>query len=134
MKIERRKKSRSIMPVSSMADIAFLLLIFFMVSSVLEMEKEIPINLPESRISVSETRKYFNIWINSKGELYLDGKRDSLRNLVSYARYRISVNTDIKALISADRELPFEYINSAMEALRDAGVYNIVLVSKKKER
>jgi biopolymer transport protein ExbD len=134
MRIERRKKSRSIMPVSSMADIAFLLLIFFMVSSVLEMEKEIPVNLPESRISVSETRKYFNIWINSRGELYLDGKRDNLRNLVSFARYRISINADIKALISADRELPFEYINSAMEALKDAGVYNIVLVSKKKER
>jgi biopolymer transport protein ExbD len=134
MKIIRRKKSRSIMPVSSMADIAFLLLIFFMVSSVLEMEKEIPVNLPESRISVSETRKYFNIWINNRGELYLDGKRDNLRNLISYARYRISANADIKALISADRELPFEYINSAMEALKDAGVYNIVLVSKKKER
>ena len=64
MKIERRKRSRSFISVASMADIAFLLLIFFMVSSVLEMEKEIPINLPESRISKSETRKYFNIWIN----------------------------------------------------------------------
>lgn len=134
MRIERRKKSRSIMPVSSMADIAFLLLIFFMVSSVLEMEKEIPVNLPESRISVSETRKYFNIWINNRGELYLDGKKDNLRNLVSFARYKISINADIKALISADRELPFEYVNSAMEALKDAGVYNIVLVSRKKER
>lgn len=122
------------MPVSSMADIAFLLLIFFMVSSVLEMEKEIPVNLPESRISVSETRKYFNIWINNRGELYLDGKKDNLRNLVSFARYKISINADIKALISADRELPFEYVNSAMEALKDAGVYNIVLVSRKKER
>lgn len=122
------------MPVSSMADIAFLLLIFFMVSSVLEMEKEIPVNLPESRISVSETSKYFNIWIDNRGELYLDGKRDNLRNLVSFAQYKISINADIKALISADKALPFEYVNSAMEALRDAGVYNIVLVSRKKER
>ena len=117
-----------------MADIAFLLLIFFMVSSVLEMEKEIPVNLPESRISVSETSKYFNIWIDNRGELYLDGKRDNLRNLVSFAQYKISINADIKALISADKALPFEYVNSAMEALRDAGVYNIVLVSRKKER
>jgi len=120
------------MPVSSMADIAFLLLIFFMVSSVLEMEKEIPVRLPESRISKSEARKYFNIWIDRSGELYINGKRDNLRNLVSLAQYKRSVNADIKALISADRELPFEYVNSAMEALREAGVYNVVLVSKRK--
>ena len=75
------------------------------------------------------TNNIFNLNYETKEQV-----KDNLRNLVSYARYRISVNTDIKALISADRELPFEYINSAMEALKDAGVYNIVLVSKKKER
>ena len=115
-----------------MADIAFLLLIFFMVSSVLEMEKEIPINLPQSRISVSETKKYFNIWINGKGEIFFNGEKKTLQNLSSFAKYKINGNPDLKALISGDRELAYEYINSILEVLKDAGVYNVVLVSKKK--
>ena len=131
MTIRRRQKSRSIIPVSSMADIAFLLLIFFILSSILEMEKEVPINLPESRISVSESKKFFNIFVTPDGHYIYDNRIDTLQNLRGYAIYKSSGNSDVKAMINADRELPFEYINNVMEVLRDSGVYNIVLVSKK---
>lgn len=132
MMIKRKNKSRSLIPVSSMADIAFLLLIFFMLSSILEMEKEIPINLPESRIIKSETKKYFNIWITSDGSYHLDGKTGTAQNLVQYARYRSSGNPDIKALINADRNLSYEHINRILELLKEAGIHNVVMVSKKK--
>lgn len=116
-----------------MADIAFLLLIFFMLSSILEMEKEIPINLPESRVVRSETIKYFNIWITSDSTYLLDGKTGSPQSLIQYAKYRLSGNPEIKALINADRNLSYEHINSVLELLKEAGIRNIVLVCKKKD-
>jgi biopolymer transport protein ExbD len=114
-----------------MADIAFLLLIFFMLSSILEMEKEIPIDLPGSRITKSETGKFFNIWITPDGTLIYDGKPGSLESLVSYARYRRSGNSDMRALINADRNTPYRQINSVLEALKEAGLHRIVMVSRK---
>lgn len=134
MKVSKRKKTSSIIPLSSMADIAFLLLIFFMLSSVAEMEREIPLRLPESRISIRESDKFFNIWINRKGEIFYDNKRDNLDNLVSFARYRASSNPAVKALIRADREIPYEIVNNVLETLKESGVYNIVLVSKKAKK
>ncbi len=134
MKILRKKTSMSLIPLPSMADIAFLLLIFFMVSSILEMEKEIPINLPESRISMTESTKYMNVWMNPAGDTFVNGEKVKLEKLYLYAKYKVTANPDVKALISADRSLPFKYVNSVMEVMRDAGIYNIVFVSKKKKK
>ncbi|HOO72767.1 MAG TPA: biopolymer transporter ExbD [Spirochaetota bacterium] len=132
MFITKRHKAKSLIPVASMADIAFLLLIFFMLSSILEMEKEIPLNLPESRIMKSETAKYFNVYITPDGGFYYNNEAGTADGLVRYARYRATGNSDIKALINADRDISFRYINQALDALKEAGVHSVVMVCKKK--
>jgi len=115
-----------------MADIAFLLLVFFMLTSISDMEMEIPINLPESRIHVSDTQKHFSVWINEKGEYIFDNKINSINELETFARYKMAANPDIRVLLNADRDIPFIYINNALEMLKEAGLYNIILISKKK--
>jgi biopolymer transport protein ExbD len=132
MKITRRRKQQSVISLPSMADIAFLLLVFFIVTSMLEMEREIPVSIPDSRVSVRETEKYFNLWIDGRGMMYLNGEKTSHGELATYARSRVTGRPDLRALIRADKELPYEYVNAAMEAMKEAGVYNIVLVSKKR--
>ncbi len=134
MAIQRKQKPMSMIPLPSMADIAFLLLIFFITSSILEMEKEIPVNLPESRIATSETKAHISLWIDRQGELFFDGKKGSLDNLRSFAQYRVSSNPETKALINADKSIPFEYVHRTMETLRDSGIYSIILISNKKRQ
>jgi len=132
MKISRKKRRNSGVPFSTMADIAFLLLIFFMLSAIVDMEKEIPLQLPESEIMESQAGGALSIWITSQGEIFYDNKSDTLENLAGYAGYRIAVNPETKALIIADRNVPYSRINSVMETLRSAELYNITLVSRKK--
>src|SRR4030042_5275515 len=125
MLITRRNKAKSLIPVSAMADIAFLLLIFFMLSSILEMEREIPVNLPEARVSKTQTGTYFNIWVTADGDYIFDDKKGTLEGLAVYARYRFTGNSDMRALINADREIPYHYINGVLDALKQAGVNSI---------
>ena len=132
MKVDRRKESKSIIPVSSMADIAFLLLIFFMLSSIAEVDKEIPIKLPESKMSIQERKKYFNVWIPKEGEFFYAGKKGTLTGLTTHAQYMMISNPEVRALIRAERNIPYRHINSALEALKEGGIHNVVLVSKKK--
>lgn len=132
MKVHRAKKSKFIIPVSSMADIAFLLLIFFMLSSIMDIEKEIPLNLPQSKVTEITKDKYLNIWINAQGEHFFDNKRDCIENLIPYVKSRLSSNRNIKALIRADKTIPYKNIDSVLQKLKEAELYNIVLVSKKK--
>lgn len=133
MKINRKKRRDSGVPFSTMADIAFLLLIFFMLSAIVDTEKEIPLQLPEAGIMESHTGGFLSIWVTEQGEIYFDKKNDILENLPGFAEYSLALNPEIKALIIADKKVHFSIINSVMEALRSAELYNITLVSKKKE-
>ncbi len=131
MALGQRKKAKVLLPVSSMADIAFLLLIFFMLSSIADADKEIPIRLPESRIAIQETKKYFNVWIDREGNMYFGGKKGTPRMLTTFAQYRLISQPEVRALIRAEKEIPYKHVNTAMEALKKSGVHNVVLVSKK---
>ena len=133
MKINREKRRNSGVPFSTMADIAFLLLIFFMLSAIVDEEKEIPLQLPESGIMESQTGGFLSIWVTEHGDIYFDNKSDTLKNLPGFAEYSLAMNPEIKALIIADKKVPFSRVNSVMEALRSAELYNITLVSRKKE-
>ncbi len=131
IRTERRSKKVLAVPLSSMADIAFLLLIFFMLSSISGMEKEVPVRLPESKNVPAHDKKHFNIFIRENGSLFFDSRENSIEELVSFVRYRKSASPSIRAMIHADRSIPYKYVNQVMKSLKEAGLYNIVLASKK---
>ncbi len=132
MKIVKRIGAKSVIPVASMADIAFLLLIFFMISSIGEVDKELPLKLPEARMTIQEKKKYFNVWITPEGYYYFGGRKGTLTALTTFAQYTIVSNPETRALIRAENTVPYEYVNNALDTLKDAGVRNVILVSKKK--
>lgn len=132
MILRKHGVKRGILPLTSMADIAFILLIFFILTSTIDMDRSIPVELPESETSTSGSYKFFHVWISHEGEIFLRGERKSGDDLMEFARYRSIDNPDVKGLIGADRGTPFSKINGVMEILRSAGVYNIVFLTKKR--
>ena len=72
-----RKKRRKVpVPVASMGDIAFLLIIFFMLLSELAKDKDLNVVLPLSQyVEKPENRTAARVAIDAEGEIYLDGER-----------------------------------------------------------
>ena len=69
---KREMKSPEIM-LSPMIDMIFLLLVFFIVSTMYMSEvKTIPIRLPQARHSENVSKSNFNVSIKADGSLYLD--------------------------------------------------------------
>ncbi|MCU0845389.1 MAG: biopolymer transporter ExbD [Spirochaetes bacterium] len=134
MLIPRRQKPKGIMPLPSMADIAFILLVFFILTSTIDIERNIPVALPGARSTESGSKKYFHVWIDAGGDCFVRGGRMDRGGLYRAAKYRAADNPDVRAMIGADANLPYRRVNEAMETLRDAGVYNIVLLSRKEAR
>ncbi len=122
------------MPLPSMADIAFILLVFFILTSTIDLERNIPVALPGARSTESGSKKYFHVWIDAGGDCFVRGGRMDRGGLYRAAKYRAADNPDVRAMIGADANLPYRRVNEAMETLRDAGVYNIVLLSRKEAR
>jgi len=76
MLVNKKKKSESEIPTSSLADIAFLLLIFFLVTTTIDMDKGINLTLPEKGGSEVKIKKgnIAALLVNESGQVLLDDK------------------------------------------------------------
>ena len=73
---EKKKKRESVIPTASMADIAFLLLVFFLVTTTIDMDKGINLTLPEKGGQQVKIKKgnIANLLVNAAGQVILDDK------------------------------------------------------------
>jgi biopolymer transport protein TolR len=129
--LRRTRKAPSV-PVSSMADIAFLLLVFFMVTSVLDTDPDIPINLPDVPGGEQLNKKIANIYLSAdaKRTVYYNSIPKTLNEAISEVRAKKMTTPDLKVLIHADQELRYEEIDNVFNQLKEVGARQISLVTK----
>ncbi|MDR1626974.1 MAG: biopolymer transporter ExbD [Spirochaetia bacterium] len=118
MKITR-KKQMFIVPMNSMSDVAFLLLIFIMLVALINYRREVKIDYPEAREAKrTSAEKNLEIWIDSSGGVYLDGlpaSQGAIEQAVSEA-YRRAPDTRVHLI--ADRHTPFRHVNETLSMLQ----------------
>lgn len=119
-------------PVSSMADIAFLLLIFFMVTSVLDSDPDIPILLPEVPGGEQLNKKIANLYLSADTNktIYFNSMRMTLPEAINNVRASLSTHPDLKVLIHADKELTYEEVDRVFDMLKEAGALKVSLVTQ----
>jgi biopolymer transport protein ExbD len=126
---KRKSKVASEIPDSSLADIAFLLLIFFMVSTVFRKEKKREIDFVEAAATekVDEKRKnILHLWIERDGTIFINDAQipvEDISNIVA-PLYEATDNHLVVA-IRADAQVPYGTINDVTEELRDGGALRV---------
>lgn len=91
MGLKRRTKVNASFSMSSMTDIVFLLLIFFMVTSTLVHPNALKLIMPRKAEQRNEqVNKYVNVRISSAGSFYVNGRRTDEANLLE------TINSAIK--------------------------------------
>ena len=75
-RLRNKKKRRSVpVPIASMGDIAFLLIIFFMVCSEVTKEKKLNVTLPTSEhVEKNDDTLVARIAVDEAGQIYFDGR------------------------------------------------------------
>jgi len=118
MNLRRKRKSFSI-PLNSMSDVAFLLLIFIMIVALINYRKEVKIEYPEAKTALrTNAEKNLEVWINREGGIFLDGDAADLLALERKITEIYIIAPDTRVHIIADRYTPYEKINSALEVLQ----------------
>jgi len=115
MKLKRRKKAFTI-PLNSMSDVAFLLLIFIMLVALINYRKEVKIEYPEAKIALrTSAEKNLEVWVDTEGEIYLDGDPSNYSALERKITELYLNAPDTRVHIIADKNTPYEKINSILE-------------------
>ena len=118
MKI-RKKTKQFVIPLNSMSDVAFLLLIFIMLVALINYRKEVKIEYPEAKIAMKTTdKKNLEIWINREGYVFLDGDPASLNVIEDKIGELYRNAPDTRLHIIADRSTPYKKINDVLEILQ----------------
>ncbi len=121
-------------PSSSMADIAFLLLIFFMVTTVFRAAKPQDINWVEASATekIDEKKKnVLEIWVLQDGQLFINDLAVSMQNVsdVVGPRY-IETEQRLVTSIRADADVPYRIIDQLQSELQEAGAVRVVFASQ----
>lgn len=130
MAIQRRNKVDVSFSMSSMTDIVFLLLIFFIIASTLITPNALNILLPEA--SPNRAKKQpATIEITKEGIYALDGNTISLGELESNLKSVLS-NKDAKGIVlKADKDVALDYVVKVMD-IANRNQFKMVLATKGK--
>ena len=135
---KRKSKVASEIPDSSLADIAFLLLIFFMVTTVFRKERPREIEQPEaaSTQQVDEKRKnILHLWVDPDGSVYMNDALTPLEAIAPIVQQLYEeTERQLVVAIRSDRGVPYGTINDITEALRDGGALRVNFATNFEER
>ena len=119
--------------LTSLIDVVFLLLIFFMVStSFVDFTRRLDIELPEAKSSAaSEEKESFLIEVGVEKRISLNGKTMLLDDLESRLKAGVESGKFRPSLmIKADKRLDYGYVIKVMGLISEAGVRDISLATE----
>ena len=122
MKFSRKSKIRELIPTSSMADIAFLLLIFFMVTTVFRIYHGLDVLLPRAQATqkIETKRNLCHVWVNTKGQISIDDMLVEVPLVYPVVLDKMRDNPRIIISLKADQYARFGVLSDVMEELKRA--------------
>lgn len=138
---EKKKERSHDIPTSSMADIAFLLLIFFLVTTTMDMDKGIPMILPERGGEVKINPKNIaKILVNEDGLVLFDGEPvddrqldESLVNRIAERGYDSEGKPKLIVSIKTDRQTEYDRYITVLDIVKGSGATKISIAEPDKE-
>ena len=126
MKFSRESKIENKVPTSSMADIAFLLLIFFMVTTIFKMEDGLQVTLPRAETAAKQKREQIiRVWIDAVGNISIQDRIVQVNQISDIMKNAMSENPLLIVAFNADQRTPNGIVNDVMEQLKEVNAVRV---------
>ena len=132
MQFRKEGEDNFAMEMTPLIDVVFLLIIFFMVSTVfVDFSRHMDINLPTSKSSViDEEQKTLEIEMSKDKQIFLAGKKTNILGLEQSLNKLDTKTKKQTAIIRADKVLPYGEGIEVMGLLQKAGIPDISVAVK----
>lgn len=137
MRIRSRSTQNQGIPTASMADIAFLLIIFFLLTLNIQVDKT-QVELPTTVVRSEPERRSAYISITENGVIRVSGGEEvsvtvpSPADVLSFASSVVAQNPNKEFVLKADEGVPYSYVDQVIDALKQAQARVIYLLSDAK--
>ena len=134
MKLQHYSMEEPTVDLTSLIDVVFLLLIFFMVSTTFERQALLKVDLPEASEVEDRTEQpeTLELVIDSEGRMYLNDRRlvDSEdRTLRAAIEEAVGIERSVPLILRADRQTPHHFVVTAMDVAAQLGFTNLSIAT-----
>jgi len=127
MFVEKRRSWTAEIPTASQADIAFLLLIFFIVTTTIDVDKGIGLTLPaKGQETQVRTKNITNLLINAQGQVLLDNE---INRVIGQ---KLNQNENLIVSVKTDRETKYDVFIQVLDELKIANATRISIAEPEK--
>ncbi len=133
MNIKFREEGKVTIPTASTADIAFLLIIFFMVTTTFRQDTGLKIVLPEAEARKKiPTKNLSRVWISETGIVSIDDVLIPIPKISQIMMKKKQINPDIIISVQCDKNTKYTDVEKVFNQLVEAGLLKISLATEKK--
>ena len=130
MSLRNQVEEMPTLNLTSMIDVLFLLIIFFVVGTkFIEAERQIELQLPQvapnDALSAAPEKKVINVYRD--GQITLDRKNVSLQELKEQLAAARSQYQALGVMVRGDGKAPFERVANVLNACKQAGIADLAI-------
>ncbi|CAM4378230.1 ExbD/TolR family protein [Vibrio agarivorans] len=132
MRLGRRqtRQDEAQVDLTSMLDIVFIMLIFFIVTSSFVRESGVEVNRPQASNVVSQKDAGIFVAITSSNDIYIDKRMVDVERVEATLEHLLLDKPDASLVIQADEHAYNGTVVKVMDAAKGAGVANIALAAE----
>lgn len=136
MKLRRKRKAESpAIMLSPMIDMIFLLLVFFILSTMNMSEvKTIPIKLPVAQTAQTQLQQKFVVTIKKGGSLWLEDKLVKEEELVAIAKNNAAKDPKFTVMLRGEADATYDEVIHILDVFKKASISRISLATGRSEK
>ncbi|NQS98694.1 MAG: biopolymer transporter ExbD [candidate division Zixibacteria bacterium] len=122
MKFKSKNKASADIPQASLPDIIFMLLMFFMVCTVFQEFRGLPLVVPAARSTekIEAKRNITYVWADRSNRISIDDQLIQIDNVSDIVGDKFAANRRIIVSLKIDKEAKMGLVSDIHEELRDA--------------
>ena len=126
MRFKKESKSDAGVPTGSMGDIVFLLLIFFMATTIFKLEDGLEVSLPRAESGVRVPRENVtHVWVDARRDITIDDAYIQLETISKILSNKIRENEKLLVGLNMDGALPYQFTDDVLKQFRAANALNV---------
>lgn len=130
MDLRRTRKRSVIINLTSLIDVLFLLLIFFMVSTTFVSQPAISLQLPTAVHSEAERQAPIVVHVDENGRVYLNDEPIELALLEQELISRLADQIEKSVVLKADSRVSHGVVIHVLDLIKGAGVRKLVVATE----
>ena len=118
-------------PLTSLIDIVFMLLIYFLLTTSFMVDEGIKIKLPQASAAAPQTQQEITVYVDREGGAYIENKLVPQDKLFKRLKEMIGGQQDRLVVVKADRSVILNKAVKIMDLAKAAGAARLCLATEK---